>query len=248
MKLLRPLVALDLETTGPHPKRDRIVQIGVVKKFPDGREKEWETLINPMKHIPEEISKVHGITDDMVADECPFEVIAKGFQQAIRDCDLCGYNIHFDIRFLTAEYARLNRRFVYGKVVDSFKIFMKREKRNLSSAVEFYLGEKHESAHTALADARASLRVLEAQIKRYSDIPDTVDGLHTYLWDTVPEGFLDAERKIFLKDGVPCLNFGEEAGTPVAELSNRFLNWILRKDFSDRVKDLARETLENRRK
>lgn len=245
MKLERPLVALDLETTGPNPYRDRVVQIGVVKVFPDGHEKEWETLVNPMCHIPDEVAKIHGITDNMVSEEPPFEVVAQGFQQAVRGADICGYNVMFDIRFLKAEYKRLGRGFEYGKVVDAFKIYMKHERRTLSAAVEYFLGEKHEGAHTALADAKASLRVLRAQLKRYPGLPQTVDELHDLLWNTVEEGYLDAEKKIFLRNGIPHLNFGKDSvrGLPLKEVPRDYLQWILRNDFSDRVKEAVKEAL-----
>lgn len=248
MKLERPLVSLDLETSGPDYKRDRIVQIGVLKVFPDGHEKEWETLVNPMCHIPPEIVKIHGITNAMVEDECPFEVIAPGFQQAVRDCDICGYNVMFDLRLLKSEYQRLGKSFIYGKVVDPFKIYQKFEKRDLTSAVRYYLNEELKDAHSALPDARAAYRVLEAQLKRYPQLPDTVNELHTLLFDTVPEGYMDPEKKIRLRNGKPCINFGKQfVGVPLENVSNRYLNWMLSEDFSDRVKELVKEVLNARR-
>ena len=70
LKLDRPLVVFDLETTGLFPKRDRIVELGAIKVMPDGTEEERCWLLNPTVHIPDEASSVHGITDDAVKD-CP---------------------------------------------------------------------------------------------------------------------------------------------------------------------------------
>lgn len=239
LTLTRPLIALDLETTGTNPRRDRIVQIGIVKLHPDGREKEWESLVNPTIPIPKEISDIHGITDEMVADELPFKQIGKMVYPTIKDCDICGYNVEFDLRFLKIEFRMIGIDWVPGKEIDSFKIFQKKERRNLEAAVEFYLNKKHEGAHTALADARASLQILHAQIKMY-DLPVTIPELYE-LQNEIPKGYLDKDRKIILLNDQPALNFGKMKGVLLKNVGNNYLNWILGSDFSDQVKEVVRK-------
>ena len=67
------------------------------------------------------------------------------------------------------------------RVVDMMNIFHKEEPRDLSAAARFYLDREHEDAHEALGDIRTSAAVLGAQLKRYSHLPRSIDGLHSYL-------------------------------------------------------------------
>lgn len=77
LNLKRPIVFLDLETTGVDPAKDRIVEISLVKVMPDGTQEVKTRRLNPEMHIPEAASAVHGIHDEDVAD-CPtFREISK---------------------------------------------------------------------------------------------------------------------------------------------------------------------------
>ena len=246
LELKRPIVALDLETTGTNPKYDRVVQIGAVKVYPDGREKEWETFVNPERDIPPEVTKVHGITNEMVTAEgvLPFSAIGPKLELALADCDLCGYNISFDIRFLKSEFARLHRTFQHGKVVDGFKIFQRKEQRNLKAAVKFFLDEDLDGAHTALVDARASLRVVMAQLERYSDLPRTVEGLNYLFFEKVDEGYLDNAKKLKWRNNKVCLNFGKHKDTPLDQVPKEYLKWMMSGDFSGQVKKILDQALQ----
>ena len=108
----RPLVFFDLEATGVNILNDRIVEISVVKIFPDGRREVKTRRINPEMHIPEEASAIHGIYDKDVANEPTFRAISKNFFIYLEDCDLGGYNItKFDIPMLTREFSRAGLTF-----------------------------------------------------------------------------------------------------------------------------------------
>jgi DNA polymerase-3 subunit epsilon len=208
-----------------------------VKVHPDGREKEWETLVNP--EIPILNSKDHGITDEMVKDELPFERIGRMMYPAFKDCDICGFNVKFDLNFMMAEYQRIGLRWNYGKVIDSLQIYKKKERRNLTAAVKFYLNENHEGAHNALIDARASLRVLRAQLIRY-DLPTSVPELFDLL-NEAPEGYLDKDKKIVLIGGKPALNFGKKFnGILLEKVAKDYLQWIMRSEFSEEVKNVVK--------
>ena len=77
LNLLRPLAFIDLETTGTNISEDRIVQIAVLKVFPDDKEDIRTRLINPNIPIPVEASNVHGIYDKDVVNEPTFKQIAQ---------------------------------------------------------------------------------------------------------------------------------------------------------------------------
>jgi hypothetical protein len=65
----------DVESTGKYPDRDRIVEITMIKLWPDGHDASFSTLVNPTTLIPAEASAIHGITDDMVRDQPTFAVL-----------------------------------------------------------------------------------------------------------------------------------------------------------------------------
>ena len=84
-----------------------------------------------------------------------------------------------------------------------------------------------------------------AQLHTYPDLPRTVDGLHHWLHPSDPN-WIDADGKLTWRDGVAAVAFGAQAGTSLADLAanNRgFLEWVLRKDFSDEVKAIVRDAL-----
>src|SRR5262249_46281368 len=108
IQLQRPLVVLDLETTGKRTHVDRIIEISTLKLMPGGTTKINTRRLNPGMPIHPEATAVHGITDADVADEPPFEEIATPLAANLERCDLCGYNIwSFDLKILRAEFRRV---------------------------------------------------------------------------------------------------------------------------------------------
>src|SRR3954471_3711357 len=143
LNLTRPLAFFDVETTGLSIASDRIVEISVLKIFPpEGARKESKTLlINPTIHIPAEVTKIHGISDQDVLDAPTFQQCAVELAAFLEDCDLAGYNCnHFDIPLLMEEFLRAGVDFDTKdrKFVDVQGIFHKKEERTLSAAYKFY--------------------------------------------------------------------------------------------------------------
>ena len=105
---LRNCVILDLETTGGTPLYDRITEIALIR-FEDGIEAErWETLVNPGVSIPPFISRLTGITNEMVNDAPVFEEIAHKLYGYIEGAVLAAHNVRFDHGFLKTEFKRLD--------------------------------------------------------------------------------------------------------------------------------------------
>lgn len=172
LKLTRPLVVFDLETTGVQITRDRIVEISILKVHPDGLQETRTRRINPGMPIPAEASAVHGITDEDVAD-CPvFSQVAKSLYEWIEDCDIAGFNSNrFDVPMLVEEFLRagIPVDFSQRHFVDVQTIYHKLERRTLEAAYKFYCGKTLENAHSAEADTLATFEVLEAQISHYPE-------------------------------------------------------------------------------
>ena len=236
LKLKRPIVFLDLETTGVDPAKDRIVEISLVKVQPDGSKEVKTRRINPGMPIPPESTAIHGIADDDVKDEPRFEQIAKSLAAYMEGCDLAGYNSNrFDIPVLAEEFLRAGvdvdlkkRRFI-----DVQNIFHKKEQRTLVAAYKFYCDKNLEDAHTAEADTRATYEVLKAQLDRYSDLQNDIAFLADYSSFSKNVDF--AGRMVYDDNGVEVFNFGKYKGMSVAEVLKKdpgYYSWILNSDFT----------------
>ena len=256
----RPMVFFDLETTGVSLPTDRIVEISVLKIFPDGTREVRTRRLNPEMHIPEEASAVHGIYDEDVANEPTFRRISRNLYIFLEDCDLGGYNIlKFDIPMLTREFARAGLTFTTAgrRIVDAYNIFCRMEPRTLSAAYRFFCGKDMKDAHSAEADTLATFEILEGEMRKYSQytreqlpeeverFPETLDELHSFCNQNQMTA-IDPEGRFRWKDKEATVAFGRHAGTPLRKLAvdnPDFLRWILRSDFSPEVKKIASDAL-----
>lgn len=235
LQLSTPLAVLDLETTGTDYARDRIIEIAVVILYPDGKVTELCDRVNPGIPIPKTASDIHGITDDMVRD-CPtFKEIGHKYSQALNHCDLCGFNSNrFDFPFLVEEFLRNDIPFSTEgrRFIDVQRIFHKMEPRNLQAAYRFYCNKELNNAHSALADARATLEVLDSQIARYPELRSDVQQLHNISKDG---DFVDMGRNMYYdNEGIEKFNFGKHKGKSVKEVFKsepQYYDWIMRSDF-----------------
>lgn len=236
LKLKRPIVFLDLETTGVDPAKDRIVEISMIKVLPDGGEETKTRRINPEMHIPESSTAIHHITDEDVKD-CPtFKAVARSLQGWIEGCDLAGYNSNkFDIPVLVEEFLRADIDIDLRKtrLVDVQNIFHRMEQRTLVAAYKFYCQKDLTDAHSAEADTRATLEVLKAQLDRYpDDLQNDTDFLADFSARTKDVDF--AGRIVYDEQGVECFNFGKHKGRSVAEVFRTepsYYAWMMNGDF-----------------
>lgn len=241
LSLSRPIVVFDIEATGLNTATDRIVELCYIKVMPDGTEHTVTQRFNPGIHISAEASAVTGIYDEDVAD-CPrFAEKAVEVAADMEGCDLAGFNSnHFDIPLLVEEFIRAGINFDIGEArfVDVQGIFHKMEKRDLTSAYKFYCHKDLTEAHSAEADTRATLEVLEAQLDRYADtLKNNVDFLAEF---SRRNRNVDLAGRIVLNDqGVETINFGKYRGRSVREVLRNdpgYFNWIMQGDFTQNTK------------
>lgn len=245
LKLKRPIVFIDLETTGINVSTDRIVEIAALKIYPDGREQWMNTRVNPGMHIPEKATAIHGITDADVADAPAFWEIAKNLAAFLEGCDLAGYNaVKFDIPVLAEEFLRINQDFDFKKrrYVDPQVIFYKKEQRTLAAAYQFYCNKTLENAHSAQADTLAAYEVLKAQLDTYPDLENDIENLSVY--SSFNENVDFAGRIIMNEKGVEVFNFGKHKGKPVEEVLKEeptYYSWMMNGDFPLYTKKILTE-------
>ena len=183
LKLQKPIIFFDLETTGINIAKDRIVEISILKVFPNGNKESKTWLVNPEMEIPKVASDIHGITNEKVVTEPTFNELAPKVSEMIKGCDLAGFNSNrFDIPLLAEEMLRAKVDFsMKNRVsIDVQVIFHKKEERTLSAGYKFYCGKNLDNAHSAEADTNATYEILTAQLEKYEDLENDVQFLNDY--------------------------------------------------------------------
>lgn len=235
LKLNRPICFFDLETTGIDVARDRIVEIAIFKVFPNGNKESKTWLVNPTIPIPPQVTAIHGISNEKVANEPTFRELASQIHNMIKDSDLAGFNSdRFDIPLLAEELLRAEVDFdMKNRVsVDVQTIFHKKEERTLSAAYKFYCNESLENAHSAEADTMATYEILKAQLDRYDDLENDMKSLATF---TTRKKSVDFAGFIALnEDGKEIFTFGKNKGQLVEDILEKepgYYGWIQGADF-----------------
>jgi len=245
LNLKKPLAVFDLETTGINIAKDKIVEISILKISPNGTREQKTLRVNPEMPIPKEVSEIHGITDEMVANEPTFKQIAHELNNFLDNCDLAGYNSNkFDIPLIVEEFLRVDIDFSLKnrRSVDVQTIFHKMEKRTLEAAFKFYCDKTLVDAHSAAADTSATFEILEAQLDRYTDLENDIDYLAQFSTFTRN---VDVAGRIVLNDNdEEVFNFGKYKGQRVDDVLKAnpgYFGWMQNGDFSLHTKKVLSE-------
>ena len=240
LNLKKPVMFFDLETTGTNITNDRIVEISMIKVFPDGHDEQRTVRVNPGRHIPGESTAIHHITDEDVADKPLFKQIARQLADSFLGCDIAGFNSNkFDVPMLSEEFARAGVDFDFSRprFIDVQTIFHKKEQRTLSAAYRFYCDKDLEGAHSANADTRATYEVLMAQLDRYEDLPNDIEALAEYSSQNRNVDLVG--RLIYDDKHREVINFGKYKGQLAAEVLAKdpgYFSWIQQGDFPSDTK------------
>jgi len=260
LDLTKPLVFIDLETTGVNPASDRIIDMAALKANVNGTIETKTWRVNPGIPIPEATTKIHGIKNEDVADAPFFAAVAPQILDFIGAADLGGYNsTRFDIPLLIEEFMRADFDFDLKnrKLIDAQHIFYMMEPRTLSAAYKFYCGKKLENAHSAVADITATYEVFLAQIEKYKGVEiETKDGklitpihnnintLATYISDNKS---VDLVGRIVLNEkGIEVFNFGKYKDKSIEEVFKKepsYYHWMMQGDFTHYTKKIITQIM-----
>lgn len=235
LKLSKPICFFDLETTGTNISKDRIVEISILKVFPNGNKESKTWLVNPEMPIPAQTTAVHGITNEKVANEPTFQQLAPSIKEMINGSDLAGFNSNkFDIPLLAEELLRVGVDFDMNATVavDIQNIFHKMEQRTLVAAYKFYCDKDLTNAHSAAADTMATYEVLCAQLDRYPELENNMKFLADFSTRRRTADFAgfiaynDKDEEVF--------TFGKHKGKLVTEVLDKepgYFGWLQNADF-----------------
>lgn len=269
LNLKKPLAFFDLETTGVNVASDRIVEIAILKIFPDGRQERrpdattgiTRLLINPGIPIPLESSLIHGIYDADVKDAPTFKDIADKLFKFLFDSDLAGFNSNkFDVPILAEEFLRCGIDFSIEdrNLIDVQNIFHLMEQRTLKAGYKFYCQKDLENAHEAMADVQATYDVFIAQLERYKGhkIEDKDGNIYEPVINDMEKLHEVSQRHrnvdmlgriVYNDKNEEVFNFGKHKGVPVKEVLKRepgYYGWMLNGDFPLYTKKVLKDIKE----
>ena len=249
LKLKKPICFFDLETTGVNVSKDRIVEISILKVFPNGNKESFTWRVNPEMKIPAVTTAIHGISDEMVLNEPTFKELAPKVSELLKNSDLGGFNSNrYDIPILAEELLRAEIDFdlKVNLAVDVQTIFHNMEKRTLEAAYKFYCNKDLTNAHSAEADTMATYEVLKAQLDKYDGLENDMDYLSKF---SSHQNFVDFAGFIgYNKEGQEIITFGKHKGKVIEDLFKTepgYFSWIQNADFPNYTKKVLRD-LKNR--
>ncbi len=173
-------VVFDTETTGLRPEEGhRIIEVGAVELI-DGKKtgRTFHSLINPQRHIPEEVVKIHQIDNEKVKDAPTFVQVVEQLLDFIKDSELLIHNADFDIKFMNAELDRVNKGKLWGYVSNAVctlkldrRIFPEESKHKLDDICKRFgidLAQRESDGHGALLDCQLLADCYIEMNKRHS--------------------------------------------------------------------------------
>lgn len=159
---MQPYVVVDIETTGGKQTNHRITEIGAVKIINGEVVDSWTTLLNPQRHISQFITRLTGITNEMVQDAPLFCEVLDDFLAFAQGCIFVAHNVNFDYGFIKQECQRIDRHFSMPKlctVRETRKYFPGLTSYSLANLCTHF-DISLESHHRALCDAQAAAEIL----------------------------------------------------------------------------------------
>jgi DNA polymerase III subunit epsilon len=155
---------VDLETTGGSPTTSRITEVGAVRYLGGERLGSFQSLVNPLEHIPARIAHLTGIDDRLVAGEPPIEQVLPAFLEFARGTTIVAHNARFDFSFLNQNLTALDYPVLPGPPVCTAKLARRIVWPDVPNVklrtLAEYFRTRVKPIHRALDDADACAEVL----------------------------------------------------------------------------------------
>jgi DNA polymerase-3 subunit epsilon/ATP-dependent DNA helicase DinG len=166
---MNSVVAIDIETTGLDSERDAIIEIGAVRFRGNRTEREWSSLVNPRRHVPEFITNLTGIDDAMLRQAPTIRDVASDVQAFVNDAHVLGHNVGFDLGFLRKHIA-----FPPTQAIDTYElasVLLPSADRYNLGALGKELGILLPATHRALDDAKLTHAVYIRLVELAKGLP-----------------------------------------------------------------------------
>lgn len=246
MKLEKPIIYFDIESTGVETETARIIELACIKFNPDGSKEEKTILVNPEMSIPLEASEVHGITDEMVKDKPFFKQYAQAVRNWFDGCDLAGYNSDsYDVPLLSAEFERAGVEGINWNpnLFDILKLYRLLYPNTLSDVYKRLTGKELEGAHGAVADITATKEIADILIPKLKEITEekleNISDVDSFMqgdkkrFDLAGKMYVDTE-------GIVKWSFSKNKDKAVLSDAG-FANWFLLQSFPQESKNKLKE-------
>jgi DNA polymerase-3 subunit epsilon len=179
----RRLAVISVHATGFDPNVDRIVEVAAVMRKEFAPDRTYHQFVHPGMPILPQATEYHGVSNADVADAPTFDAIAPGLFRFLGAADFAGFGLRrLGLPLLVAEFRRV---YLYledprRSLVDLEDIYLHHHPRHLGAAVGRYLSRELPAHAGALAEAKASGEVLDAQLREHEGLPTSVPGLQAF--------------------------------------------------------------------
>lgn len=186
-------VVFDTETTGLSPSKDRVIELAAIRFVNGSPVSLFETLINPGRDIPSEVTEINGITNEMVASAPTISQVLPAFEEFVAESALVAHNLEFDLKFLyysgsvlteskrkyydTLEQARKllkKPKTKYDREYDTYEVDYESEydvyDYKLETLCDYYnitMPGQHRASADALATGKLFLNLIEEKQSKY---------------------------------------------------------------------------------
>ncbi len=225
-------VCVDCETTGLDTKEDVIIEVGAVRFTLGNVLDRFESLIDPERPIPEESTKIHNITDTMVAGKPKIAEVLPGILAFLKEGTIIGHGIGFDIAMLAESAKRasipcdLNER----PTIDTLRLarLYGESPSNSLENLRKHFNIPPESAHRAMDDAYINSEVFMHLVRPFTTLKEVYQAL---------------SKPIRLK----TMPLGKHKGRPFTDIPETYLRWAASKDFDQDLLFSIRSELKQRK-
>lgn len=206
----------DIETTGGKAEEGSITEIAIVLHDGEKEVDSFQTLINPGKRLPPFVVQLTGITDSMLAQAPTFAEVADEIYDFLKDAVFVAHNVNFDFNFIKEEFRAVGYAWTPTRLCTirlSRKAFPDLHRYGLDNLCR-ELGIRNESAHRAMGDTKATVKVFERVIEEIG-----LDGVGTFIGRGSAETYLPHQLPEDIIDNLPKTTgvyyMRDKKGTPI---------------------------------